>query len=276
MGRCVRVRRLDHRVERVGRRVRDSVYPSRRHRGKSSVLQAALNRHMLHKHMPNTACTVVLDHEHDWPLIDSEIIGSEPLLCGIKGVFETVWPPESHPIGGIHIPQGCQRFVRCKRERAPGCSRRDGPIVTFRRWGATRTVARRNVRGCQAPHIFTIIRPPMRISNGIGTVGQGSTAGVLEIIEPLIAHISILDAAKVDPDVRVLMSKEGRKDDERLAIVSLPDIRTRPGRPGVRTDRKENPSPASSRGKALPDALASTTTRRDDRGPWPEHGSWLR
>jgi hypothetical protein len=33
--------------------------------------------------------------------------------------------------------------------------------------------------------------------------------------------------------VRILMAKEGRKDDERLTIVGLPGIGTRPGLPVV-------------------------------------------
>src|SRR5262249_42057744 len=88
------------------------------------------------------------------------------------------------------------------------------------------------------PHVFPIISPTAWIGNSISTVGQGGTAGVLEIIEPFSAHIGVLDTAKVDPDVRVLMSKKGWKDDECLVIVSLPGIGTRPGCPGIRTNGK--------------------------------------
>jgi hypothetical protein len=56
------------------------------------------------------------------------------------------------------------------------------------------------------------------MGNGIGAVGQGGPAGVLEIIEPLVPHIDVLCVAKVDPDVRILMAKEGRKDNKRLTI----------------------------------------------------------
>jgi len=128
LGGRVGVHRLHHWLGRAGCHVGDGWAIVRWcHRCKPSSLQTALDRCMLHKHMPNTACTVVLDHEHDWPLIDSEVIGGEPLLCGVEGIFETVWTPELRPIGGVHVAQGCQRFARGERERASDCGRRDGP-----------------------------------------------------------------------------------------------------------------------------------------------------
>src|SRR5712691_2137602 len=101
----VRVHRLHHRLRRGGYHGRDGLDLFRwGHRCKPSTLQAALDSRMLHKHVPNTACAGVLDHEHNWPLINSELIGSEPLLRGVEGVFETVWTPELRPIGGVHVP----------------------------------------------------------------------------------------------------------------------------------------------------------------------------
>ena len=87
-----------------------------RNRGEAGVREAALEVRTLHHARPHSGVPVVLDHEHDRPLIDGEVIGGEPLLRGVEGVFETVWTPEPRPIGSVHVAQGCQRFVRGERE----------------------------------------------------------------------------------------------------------------------------------------------------------------
>ena len=57
--------------------------------------QAMLDSWMPHKHIPNAAGTIVLDQQHDWPLVDAEIFGGEPLLAWVEGVFESVGTPRS-------------------------------------------------------------------------------------------------------------------------------------------------------------------------------------
>ena len=78
------------------------------------------------------------------------------------------------------MPQGCQRFVQRERERAAGRSRRDGPIVAFSRWGTAGSVTRGNIRSRQAPDAFAIIDPSERIGNGVGAIGQGGPAEILD------------------------------------------------------------------------------------------------
>ena len=39
---------------------------------------------------------------------------------------------------------------------------------------------------------------------------------------PLLAHVGVMDAAEIDPDVRVLMDEERRVVDELLAVERIP------------------------------------------------------
>jgi hypothetical protein len=166
------------------------------HRFEPGTLQPALDRRLLHKHVPNTARPGVLQHEHQGPLVNAQVIGGEPLLTGVEGVFEPVGPPELRPIGGVHVPQGGHRSVGRKRQRAPGVGGREGPIVRVRGWRPAGPVPRGRIRSRQAPDIVAIRRPPQRIGNSIGPIGQRGPAGVLKIIEPLVPHIGVLTMAK--------------------------------------------------------------------------------
>ena len=67
------------------------------------------------------------------------------------------------------------------------------------------------------------------ISNRVLLLGISRSATVLEIIDRLASHVLILNAAKVDPQVRQLMNEKRARVEMFEAIKICPLVSLRPG-----------------------------------------------
>src|ERR1700730_10273848 len=99
---------------------------------------------------------------------------------------------------------------------------------------------RRSVRSRDAPNIDSIIFPGPRVGDGICALGISRTAVVLEIVNAPPAHIGVLDAAKVDPRLAVLVAEERSESEMRLTEIGDPGavVCARPLAPRRGFDRK--------------------------------------
>src|SRR5262249_37813632 len=90
----------------------------------------------------------------------------------------------------------------------------------------------------QAPDVLAVQLPGHRVGDRVGALRVGPTRAVLEIIEAVLAHVRVLDAAEVDPDVRVLMAEQRREAEKFLAFELAPGARVAlgPRGPGVAAD----------------------------------------
>src|SRR3546814_4608091 len=66
-----------------------------------------------------------------------------------------------------------------------------------------------------------------RIGGAVAALGKRGAAAVLEIVETGRAHRRIRDAAKVDPDMAVLMPEQRREPEEMLAVLIDPILLVR-------------------------------------------------
>src|SRR3546814_1265801 len=82
--------------------------------------------------------------------------------------------------------------------------------------------APRPVAGGQAPDVLAVVLPAHRVLDRIGALGQGRATAVLEIIDAARAHVVILDAAEIDPDLAVLVSELRREAQVLLAFEMAP------------------------------------------------------
>ena len=62
----------------------------------------------------------------------------------------------------------------------------------------------------------------LRIGDGVAPLRISRTAAVLEIVESVLAHVRVANAAKVDPHVGVLMTKQWREAEVRLTVERSP------------------------------------------------------
>ena len=69
----------------------------------------------------------------------------------------------------------------------------------------------RTVASRQTPDALAVVVELRWIVDGVSTLSQGGSAGILEIVDALVAHVGIANSAKIDPDVRVLMSEQRGK-----------------------------------------------------------------
>ena len=97
--------------------------------------------------------------------------------------------------------------------------------------------AGRPVAGRQAPDVRAVASEPVRVVDGVGALGERGPARVLEVVDPPLAHVRVLDAAEVHPDMRVLVAEEGAEVEVLVAVVGRPAVRARERRPRLRPDR---------------------------------------
>ena len=75
-----------------------------------------------------------------------------------------------------------------------------------------------------------------RIADGVLLLDQGRAPAVLEVVDALVAHVGIADAAEVDPDVRHLVDEERAGIDVVDVVDVLPLVGAAPGGIGGRAD----------------------------------------
>src|SRR5256885_160092 len=85
--------------------------------------------------------------------------------------------------------------------------------------GIHRPVARR-----QSPDRVAVITPLIGIGDCIGMLSDRSAPRVLEIVDAVRSDIGILYAAKIDPDLRVLMAEQRGEENVLLPVERPPAI----------------------------------------------------
>ena len=91
----------------------------------------------------------------------------------------------------------------------------------------------RAVAGGESPDAVAVVAPTPRIGDGVGALRERRAARVLEVIDAVRAHDRVLDAAEIDPDVRVLVPEERRELDVVLAVERAPVVGLRVLAPGA-------------------------------------------
>src|SRR5205085_12458682 len=84
----------------------------------------------------------------------------------------------------------------------------------------------------EAPDVAAVSQPAAPIGDRVRALREGRSARVLEVVDTAAAHVCVLNLPKIDPDVRVLVTEQGRELDERLAVIGAPLIPTHPLAPG--------------------------------------------
>src|SRR5437879_6065523 len=220
---------------------------------------------------PHELAAVVLDHGHDRPLIDPEVIRVDPagrrLLWRARLRVRRAAEAriERLPEAGCRAEGGSEAMVHleCRRQhdlggegkRADGRGGSDGTVVdnaiqphAARRVleeAALRTVVplprgSRPVAGRQAPHVLPVSLPVHGIRDGVAALGVGGPAAVLEVVEVVGAHVGIANAAEVHPYVAVLVTEERGKGEIGLTVKRAPvsAVSPRPPCPGPLADRR--------------------------------------
>src|ERR1022692_4599777 len=75
----------------------------------------------------------------------------------------------------------------------------------------------------QSPAVFTIGVELARIADGVLLLHVCRPAAVFKVIDALAAHVRVLDATKINPQVRELMDKKWAGEQE-LIVVNLPPL----------------------------------------------------
>ena len=91
----------------------------------------------------------------------------------------------------------------------------------------------------ESPDFAVVAAPAHRIGRRVFALRIGRAPAVLEIIDALRAHEIVLDAAEIDPDVRVLVAEQRPERQEFLAAELAPVVLVglRPLLPGIVVDR---------------------------------------
>src|SRR5439155_4178693 len=149
----------------------------------------------------------------------------------VEGVEEAVHRKQVAAVPGAYGAQGGDGdFGR----EGDGSARRgggDGAVVLdLGERGAAREVSvvgRRvggAVRGGEAPHVRAKTRPAARVRDRVRALGVGGAPRVLEVVDALRPHEAVLNGAKIDPHVRVLVAEQGREAEIRLPAEGPPIV----------------------------------------------------
>src|SRR5665213_3449853 len=170
----------------------------------------------------------MLDHQDDGTLVEAEMEWGDPRLHwigfvgegGVEGGFEAI----AILLAQLHLLEILKRRqhdFRRERERRHDRPGGDASIV-WTVWHAARFVAKESplvaldgalgrtwaIGGGDAPAVCAVAGESSGLVDCVLPLDIGCAAAVLEIIDAFAAHIVVLDAAKIDPDMRDLVSKE--------------------------------------------------------------------
>ena len=81
----------------------------------------------------------------------------------------------------------------------------------------------------ETPNVFTIAFEASRIANRVLLLNVSRAAAVLEIIDPLLPHVLVLNATKINPHVRELMDEERTGVEKLVTVKLLPLVSPGPG-----------------------------------------------
>src|SRR6185437_7671403 len=91
----------------------------------------------------------------------------------------------------------------------------------------------RSGAGGNAPAMLAIAGPVPRILDAVLLVDVGGPTTVLKVVDALLTHQGVLNAAEVDPDVRKLVDEERAGVEKLVAINLLPGVGRGPVPVGV-------------------------------------------
>src|SRR6185436_20928278 len=96
-----------------------------------------------------------------------------------------------------------------------------------------------SVARAEAPDLAVVAAPAHRVLHRVLAVRVRRAPAVLEIVDALLAHELVLDAAEVDPDVRVLVAEHRSERQEFLPAERAPRVLVggEPFLPRLRLDR---------------------------------------
>ncbi len=174
--------------------------------------------------------------------------------AGVERVEKAVGAEDVLAVTAVHLERRRDHDLRREGDRRDGCRGRQRAVVAgvvVR--GATRRVGEeapplplvpkrgveRPVAGGQAPDVLAVPFPAHRVGDGIGPVRVGGAPRILEVVEALAPHVGVLEVAKVDPGVRVLVAEERREGQVLVALEIGPgaSVGRGPGVPGRGLDR---------------------------------------
>ena len=89
-----------------------------------------------------------------------------------------------------------------------------------------------------APAIVAVARELERIVDRVAALHMRRATAVLEIVDALVAHERVLDAAKVDPDVRHLVGEQRSRVEIFEAVAFLPFVGRSPRRDSFRVRQR--------------------------------------
>src|SRR5690606_15224562 len=92
------------------------------------------------------------------------------------------------------------------------------------------------VGGGDAPGVLAVAAEAARVADGVGPLHVRRAAGVLEVVDPAVPHVGVLEAAEVDPAVRELVDEEGPGPEVLDAVELLPAVRLEPRGVVLRAD----------------------------------------
>src|SRR6188508_1999134 len=126
-----------------------------------------------------------------------------------------------------------------RQEMAAGGARRVVEEVAAPAHAVGEVHLARTVAGGEAPDVRPVLVPALGIGDGVGALRIGGAARVLEVVDAALAHARVLDAAEIDPQVRVLVAEERGEAQVLVAHEAAPGalVAVRPGVPGPRADR---------------------------------------
>src|SRR6266513_3104695 len=217
----------------------------------SGALQALAHVRVAVHDSPHQRRTIVLDHRQYRSLIDADVVLVNPARerrlwwalrpgeAGVERVQEPVRGVDRGAEAVVHLERCGQHDLGGKGERADGGGWGDGAVVDDAAQGhAARGVpqeaaipaqirlARRSgaIGSAHAPHVLAVSLELLRIRDGVPALRVGGPAAVLEVVESMLAHVRILDAAEIHPYVRVLVAKEGREAQVGLVVERAPEL----------------------------------------------------
>src|SRR4030095_16464768 len=209
---------------------------------KSRPPQSSDDRRAAAHDVPEQSGPVVLDHQHDRPLIDAEVMRRDPptrraIRHGkrlIERRLEPILP--GHPqVHSGKVPDGRDDDFRSKRERGDDDPRGDSAVV-WTEWGASSDVIEelafdavdytlpptRSVACRKAPTVFAVADEIPGIADRVFLLHKRRLPAVLEVVAAVRPHEFVANAAKVDPHMRELMGEERPRVEQFTTVDILP------------------------------------------------------
>src|SRR5256886_15268256 len=191
--------------------------------GEPSTLEAATQVRILLHHAPDQCAALVLDHRANGPLIDAQVVDIDPseardaaamaerdveMEVRVECIDKAIFRIDVLAKAAIHFQHRRDRQFGSEGNRCHRRRKRKGTIVLVVR--AARRVPtvyplpavvlkldiRRTVACRDTPNRRPVALAAPRIGDRISLLGIDRPAAVLEVVEPALAHVVVLDFAK--------------------------------------------------------------------------------